>query len=120
MISNPAHFYIIDDDLSFGKSLKRLLNAKGMPADYFGSAQSFFDSVPSSQPGCAVVDIHMPNCDGFELIDKMHDMNYGMSVIVITGHAQADARDLAFQKGAVGFLQKPFSEGSLLELFDKT
>lgn len=113
-----THFYIIDDDKSFGKSLKRLLNARGIPADYFVSAQSFFDSVPSGQPGYAVVDIHMPDCDGFELIDKMHEMHYGMSVIVITGHAQADARDLAIQKGAVGFLQKPFSEESLLELLN--
>ena len=119
MISSSPHFYIIDDDLSFGKSLKRLLNARGIPADYFGSAQSFFDAVPSTQSGYAVVDVHMPDCDGFELIDKMRDLKYDMFVIVITGQAQADARDLALQKGAVGFLQKPFSEESLLELFDK-
>lgn len=37
-----SHFYIIDDDPSFGKSLKRLLNTKGFVADHFGSAQSFF------------------------------------------------------------------------------
>ena len=70
MISSSSHFYIIDDDLSFGKSLKRLLNARGISADYFGSAQSFFDAGPSTQPGYSVVDIHMPDCDGFELIDK--------------------------------------------------
>lgn len=113
-----THFYIIDDDRSFGRSLKRLLNARGIPADHFVSAQSFFDSVPASQAGYAVVDIHMPDCDGFELIDKMQAMHYGMRVIVITGQAQADARDLAFRKGAVGFLQKPFSEESLLDLLN--
>jgi FixJ family two-component response regulator len=114
----PPHFYIVDDDLSFGKSLKRLLNARGILADSFGSARSFLDAVPSSQHGYAVVDIHMPECDGFELIDKMRDMHYVMSVIVVTGQVQADTRDLAFRKGAVGFLQKPFSEASLLELLN--
>jgi len=120
MILPATHFYIVDDDQPFGKSLKRLLNAKGFSADYFGSAQSFFDSVPSSQHGYAIVDIHMPDCDGFELIDKMHQLRYDLLTIVITGHAQADARDIAMQKGAIGFLQKPFSGESLLELLGKT
>jgi len=40
----------------------------------------------------------------------MHDMHYSIPVIMITGQAQADDRDLALQKGAVGFLHKPFSE----------
>ncbi len=114
-----AHFYIVDDDLPFGKSLKRLLNARGISADYFGSAQCFLDSVPPSQHGCAIVDIHMPGCDGFALMDKMRDLHYRMPVIIITGQTSANARDLAFQNGAVGFLQKPFSAESLLELAEQ-
>jgi FixJ family two-component response regulator len=115
----PAHFYIVDDDQSFGKSLKRLLNARGFPADSFGSARSFLDSIHPGQHGWVIVDIHMPKCDGFALIDKMHELRYDMPVIVVTGQAKADARDLAMQKGAVGFLQKPFSEESILELINK-
>lgn len=114
-----SHFYVVDDDLPFGKSLQRLLNARGLPADYFGSAQCFLDSVPSDTPGYAIVDVHMPDCDGFALMDKMREQHYSLSVIMITGQPQADNRELAMQKGAVGFLQKPFSEVSLLELIEK-
>ncbi len=117
-ISSP-HLYIVDDDLSFGKSLKRLLNARGIQVDYFVSARSFFDSIPPSQPGIAIVDIHMPVCDGFALMDKMQELHYQMPVILITGQTHAESRDMAMQKGAVGFLQKPFSEESLLELITK-
>jgi FixJ family two-component response regulator len=120
MNTPPAHFYIIDDDQSFGRSLKRLLKARGFLADYFGSARSFLDSIHPGQHGWAIVDIHMPECNGVALIDKMHELHYDMPVIVITGQAQADARDLAMEKGAIGFLQKPFSEESLLELIQKT
>lgn len=115
----PVQFYIVDDDLSFGKSLKRLLNARGMSADHFGSAQSFIDSVPPGQRGYAIVDINMPVCSGFGLMDRMHELNYLMRVIIITGQTQADSRDIALRKGALGFLQKPFSEESLLELVEK-
>jgi len=119
MNTPPVHIYIVDDDQSFGKSLKRLLNARGFPADYFGSARSFLDSIHPGQHGWAIVDIHMPECDGFALINKMRELHYNMPVIVVTGQAQADARDLAMEKGAAGFLQKPFSEESMLELINK-
>jgi FixJ family two-component response regulator len=42
-----------------------------------------------------------------------------MPVIIITGHADHDARDRAMQDGAGGFLRKPFSEESLMELVGK-
>lgn len=116
MSISATHFYIVDDDLSFGKSLKRLLNARGMGADYFGSAQSFLDSIPPDQRGYAIVDIHMPDISGIALMNRMREMNYVMRVIIITGQPQADNRNMAIDGGALGFLQKPFSEESLLEL----
>jgi two-component system response regulator FixJ len=112
-------FWIVDDDLAFGKSIKRMLNARGIPAEYFGSAQSFLDSVPPGQSGCAIVDIHMPGCDGFGLLKKMKDLRYEMPVIIVTGQADSSARDLAMHNGAAGYLQKPFSGDSLLELVHK-
>ena len=116
MQTPSVHLYIVDDDPSFGKSLKRLLNARGMSADCFTSARSFLDSVPSSQQGCAIIDIHMPELNGFELMDKMRELHYSMPKIVISGQAQAGDRNLAINKGAVGFLLKPFSAESLFEL----
>jgi two-component system response regulator FixJ len=49
----------------------------------------------------------------------MREMRYWMPVIMITGHADSDARDIAMQNGAAGFLQKPFSGESLLEIVHK-
>lgn len=115
---HSARCFIVDDDLSFGKSLRRLLNAEGIPADYFVSAQSFLDSVHPGQHGYVIVDIHMPDLDGFALMDKMRELRYVMPAIVITGQTQADTRDLALNRGAVGFLQKPFSVESLMEVME--
>ncbi len=112
-------FYIVDDDLSFGRSLKRLLNARGRAAKCFSSAQSFFDSVsPDQKEGIAIVDINMPGCNGFALMDKMHDLGFRIPVIVITGKPQKDSHSRAMERGAMGYLKKPFSEVSLLELIE--
>jgi FixJ family two-component response regulator len=114
-----SSFWIVDDDLSFGKSLQRMLKAMGLYAEHFGSAQSFLDSVLPQQSGYAVVDIHMPGCDGFGLMEKMRDLHYVMPVILITGRSDAEARGLAIRRGASGYLNKPFSGESLLELVRK-
>jgi FixJ family two-component response regulator len=119
MCEHSISFWIIDDDLQFGKSLKPMLKSREIPAEYFGSAQSFLDTVPAGQDGYAIIDINMPVCDGFELVKKMRDLHYGMPVIIITGNVNSHARDRAMQHGAIGYLQKPFSEESLLELVHK-
>lgn len=108
--------WIVDDDLSFGRSLQRMLKAGGVPAEFFGSAQAFVDSVPPGQSGIAVVNAGMPVCDGFGLLRKMRDLNYDMPVIMIAGEASGAVRDRAMQSGAAGFLQKPFTWESLLKL----
>lgn len=120
MVTHRPRIFIVDDDVSFGKSLVRLLRARGFLAEHFSSAQSFLDSILPDQPGIAIVDIHMPGCDGFILFDKMTERHYEMSVVFVTGQAQTDDRDLALHKGAKGFLLKPFSEESLLELLQET
>lgn len=51
--------------------MKRLLNAKRIPVEYFASAHAFLDAPPGRKNGIAVVDISMPECDGFALMDKM-------------------------------------------------
>ena len=116
MGDSVIRFWIVDDDLSFGKSLERMLSATGNPAEYFGSAQSFLDSVPPGQSGCAIVDVHMPVCDGFCLMNRMRELHYDMPVIVITGQPDSQAGDQARQQGALGYLSKPFTVESLLEL----
>jgi FixJ family two-component response regulator len=111
--------FIVDDDLSFGRSLKRLLNMEGFTACHFASAQCFLDSVHPGQLGYAIVDIHMPDFDGFMLMDKMRELHYHMPIIAISGQTQPDTRNLAMKRGAVGFLQKPFSAESLFTLLSQ-
>jgi len=114
-----TRFFIVDDDQSFCRSLKRLLNGLGAFADCFYSAQSFLDSVHPGQNGYALVDIHMPDCDGLELMTKMQALHYSMPVIIITGQPHVESRNRAMENGALGFLQKPFSERSLMDLIDR-
>ena len=119
-MSKKMQVFIVDDDHSFGRSLKRMLDSRGYSAHYFESASSFLDTVPSGQKGIAILDIHMPQDNGFSLLNMMRGMHYIMPVILVTGQTNGDTRDMALQKGATGFLQKPFNEQSLLDLVELT
>ena len=118
MDNNQSRIFIVDDDKSFGRSLKRLLIAKGFAAEHFESARAFLDSVPFDQQGIAVVDIHMADYDGLSLIERMQEMRYGIPVIAVTGLTEPGLRDRVLQQGAVGFLQKPFDQQSLMDLIE--
>ncbi|BHH86072.1 response regulator transcription factor [Desulforhopalus sp. 52FAK] len=111
--------FIVDDNLSYGKSLQRLLDCRGISTDLFDSAETFLDSVPSGQKGIAIIDIHMAFLDGLSLMEQMQVLGYTMPVILITGQTGPSTRDMAMDRGAVGFLQKPFLEKSLMSLIEE-
>lgn len=114
-----SDIFIVDDDLSFRKSLQRLLKSRGYSASCFESARAFLDSVPPGHKGIAIVDINIPLHDGFFLMNEMTALGYDMPVILITGQTGPDSRTRAMDQGAVGFLQKPFQERSLMALIEE-
>lgn len=113
-----SHIYIVDDDESAHKALKRLLCSAGFEADTFSSARAFLDSVPSDAEGILILDLRMPHMDGFKLQVELNEFHSRLHIIFITAHALTGDREYAIAHGAYGFLQKPFDDHSLLELID--
>ena len=116
MIKTKPKIYIVDDDESVRRALSRLVKSAGYIAETFNSAQSFLDSVPPDTKGILILDIRMPDIDGFELQKRLNALRSKLQIIFITAHAQAGDRECAMEAGAKGFLQKPFSDKSLLDL----
>ena len=115
--TNPK-IYIVDDDESVRRALSRLMKSVGYNAETFNSAQTFFDSVPVDTQGILILDVRMPDMDGFQVQAKLNALHSKLKIIFITAHAQAGDRERAMATGAKGFLQKPFSDESLLGLID--
>ena len=117
MPSEKEHIYIVDDNERYAKSLKCLLTSAGYLTEYFLSAQCFLDSVPVDEKnGIMILDLRMPEMDGFELQRKLNELYSDLKIIIITADAQPGDREHAIKSGAIGFLQKPFQEESLFEL----
>jgi len=106
---------IIDDEESVRKSLVRMLQAKGLQALAFPSAQEFLDSLHGQIVSCVVSDLRMPGLDGLGLQQMLHAKLPHLSMIFITGHGDIPASVTAMKAGAVDFLEKPVKGAALID-----
>jgi FixJ family two-component response regulator len=106
---------IIDDDEAMQDSLRDLLEAAGLTARCFGSAEEFLKSDLRGKAACLIVDIRMPKMSGLELQDRLKEQECNVPIIFITAHGDARMRIQAMRRGAVEFLAKPFDHQLLLK-----
>ena len=113
-----ANVYIVDDDESVCRSFKTLLMTYGFEVKTFHCAQDFFDTVAHDEPGCLILDIHMPGLDGWAVQKKITDSGSKRRVIFISAEKEDNAAGRALKAGASGFLQKPFDAQALVDLIN--
>jgi FixJ family two-component response regulator len=106
---------IIDDDDAMQDSLRDLMEAAGLVARCFGSAEEFLESDLQRQAACLITDILMPKMSGLELQTRLKDQECDIPIIFITAHGDAEMRIQAMREGAVEFLAKPFDHQLLLK-----
>lgn len=107
--------YVVDDDEAVRDSLALLLHSVGLYASVFESARDFLEQLDPDRPGCLVLDVRMPGMSGMELVQRLHERNCALPIIVITGHGDVPMAVEAMKLGAMDFLQKPFRDQELLD-----
>lgn len=108
------HVYIVDDDEAVRESLSVLLETCAYNVHSYGSAPEFLTAAPGLPLGCLIVDIRMPEMDGFELQRRLNDLSLAFPVIVVTGHGDVPLAVRAMKAGALDFIEKPFSSQAIL------
>ena len=119
MISPTAMVFVIDDDESVRKSLKRLLGTSHHEAEVFGSASEFLSRSAHPGPSCVIVDVLMPGLNGIDFQNALIENNREEQLIFITGHGDVQMCAKAMKAGAVDFLPKPFKPEQLLESVER-
>ena len=107
--------YIVDDDISVRKAMKRLIRSADMEAKTFASTPEFLSSKFQEQNACLIVDVKMPGQSGLELQEKLIARGSKLPVIFITGFDSPASRDQAKKAGAAGYLKKPVDDQALLD-----
>lgn len=108
--------YIVDDDEAVRDSLRWLLEANGYRVRAYQSAESFLDEYDPMQVGVLIADVRMPGMSGLELQEQLIARKSPMPIVFITGHGDVPMAVSTMKKGAVDFLEKPFSESDLRDI----
>lgn len=106
--------FIVDDDASVRKALRRLLKSAQYRVQTFMSAEEFRLSGFNSERGCLLLDIRLPGISGFELQEELLASGVQMPVVFVTGHDLPGMEERAMLLGAAAYLRKPFDEKALL------
>jgi len=119
MMASTAIVFVIDDDASVRKSLKRLLDAACYKVEAFTSASEFLTRSAHDGASCVVVDVRMPDLNGIDFQKALIEGGREEQLVFITGHGDIPMCAQAMKAGAVDFLPKPFKPRQLLESVER-
>ncbi len=107
--------FVVDDDPSVGRAIKRLVESVGLQVAHFGSAQEFLRSTRPDAPSCLVLDVRLPGISGLDFQHQLAGAGIHIPVIFVTAHGDIPMTVRAMKAGAVEFLTKPFRDQDLLD-----
>jgi RNA polymerase sigma factor (sigma-70 family) len=112
--SPPATVFIVDDDVSFLRSLSRLLRASDFHVVAHSSAAQFLAELQPDMNGCVITDLMMPGTDGIALQAALQKAGSPLPILFLTGHGDIPTTVQAMRRGADDFLTKQAPKADLI------
>jgi len=113
--NQPDTICVVDDDTSLLKALGRLLDSAGLQMLLFNDPRLFLEHARNNLVALAIIDVWMPQINGFEVQRLLLDMVPPTPVIMMTAWDDPESEKVAFAQGAVAFFAKPFDDTVFLE-----
>jgi DNA-binding response OmpR family regulator len=103
-----ARLLLVDDDSGVRASLSHILQTRGYAVDLAASGREALDKLRQSDIDVMLLDLHLPDQDGLEIIGRAGELRPDLAIIVLTGHATLESAITAVKAGrVVDYLHKP-------------
>ena len=112
----PRRVLVIDDEFAISAALSVRLKAVGHEVTFASDGTTGLQAVASTRPDVILLDIRLPDIDGYEVCTKLkqdHDLA-PIPVIFVSANVQDPARKAAFDVGAEAFIAKPYEAKEVL------
>lgn len=112
---------IVDDHPLFRRGVVELLNESGcfeVLAD-FDNAQELIDNMAALQPSLALIDLHMPDISGLELLKTLKSIDQNLPVVILTASDESEDLLEALSAGADGYLRKDTHPDEIIDRLHK-
>jgi FixJ family two-component response regulator len=110
---------LVDDDLSVRRAMSRLLRSRGSVCVTYESAEAALADPDLSRLQCLILDIELPEMNGFQLRDRLVELGSPIPHLFLTAHTESDFADWNAQIGDSFYLRKPVDENQLISLINK-
>jgi DNA-binding response OmpR family regulator len=113
MMSQTKVFYV-EDELFLGKIVKESLESRGFEVIMESDGAKATAAFKTASPDICILDVMLPNKDGFEIADEIRNVNEDIPIIFLTAKTQTADVLKGFQSGANDYIRKPFSMEELI------
>ena len=104
---------LLEDDLDYKDSIKDYLESLKYSVDDFEDGQDALDSIYENYYHLLILDIRVPNLNGYELVKQIKADNINTPIIFITSLTDINNLSLGYELGCNDYIKKPFSPKEL-------
>jgi FixJ family two-component response regulator len=119
MPSRIVNVGVLDDESGFRQALSRLLRAHGFNVRTFEHGHDLFTALNAQSLDCLLLDLHMPDMTGFDVLRLLAARSARLPTIVITGNDAPGNPERVRALSAADYLLKPVDEAALLKSIDR-
>ena len=112
-MSKPKIFYV-EDELFLGRIVKESLESREFDVIMENDGAKALELFKRSQPDICVLDVMLPNKDGFEIAEEIREINENIPIIFLTAKTQTGDVVRGFAQGGNDYIRKPFSMEELI------
>lgn len=110
---------VVDDEPEVGRSLGELFHPPEFEFTHVNRGEEASAAVSEFAPDVVLLDIHMPECNGIEVLKGLREQAPDLPIIIISGDITTDNAIAAMKGGAYEFVTKPFRLPSLMDAVRK-
>jgi DNA-binding response OmpR family regulator len=111
---NKTKIFYVEDELFLGKIVRESLESRGFEVIMESDGAKATALFKKTQPDICVLDIMLPNKDGFTIADEIRELNEEVPIIFLTAKTQTEDVVKGFTIGGNDYIRKPFSMEELI------
>jgi DNA-binding response OmpR family regulator len=113
-MSDRTRILYVEDEPFLGRIVKESLESRNFEVNMAGDGALAFQVFQKIKPDICVLDVMLPNIDGYSIAQKIRQVNPAVPIIFVTAKTQTDDLLKGFESGGNDYLRKPFSMEELI------
>ena len=114
MEKKKIKLFYVEDELFLGKIVRESLESRGFEVTMESDGGKATEAFKKIAPDICVLDIMLPNKDGFTIADEIRELNENIPIIFLTAKTQTEDVVKGFSVGGNDYIRKPFSVEELI------